>query len=115
MGERRVTVRKTGRIVCAVITMRTSRLLGAAALLVILAMPSPAAAQPAECPPPGLGPPAACVATDEAPVTTLTPEDPADAEPGPALWVGAVFGAAGLAGIALATARVRDEAPEERR
>jgi len=95
--------------------MRTFRLTGAAVLLVGLAMASPAAAQPAECPPPGLGPPTACVDTDEAPVTTLPVEDPAETEAGPALWVGAVFGAAGLAGIALATARVRDEAPEERR
>ena len=48
-------------------------------------------------------------------MTTRSVEAPAESEPGPALWVGAVFGAAGLAGIALATARVRDEAPEERR
>jgi len=102
-----------GRIVCAVITMRTCRLAGAA-LMVSLAMSSPAAAQPAGCPQPGLGPPTACVDTDEAPVTTPAPEGPSESEPGPALWVGAVFGAAGLAGMALATARVRDEVPEER-
>jgi len=95
--------------------MRTSRFTGAAVLMVGLAMSSPAAAQPAKCPPPGLGPPTACVDTDEAPVTTQSVEDSVESEPGPALWVGAVFGAAGLAGIVLATVRVRDEDPEERR
>jgi len=112
-----VKVRKPDRIVCAVIIMRTSRLAGAAAaVLVTLAMSPPAAAQPSDCPPPGLGPPTTCVVDSESetPVPTIAPDDPLDREPGAALWVGGVFGAAGLAGIALATARVRDDRSEER-
>lgn len=86
--------------------MRTSRLAGAA-LLITLALPLPAAAQPDECVQPELGPPVACVSPDLLPDTPVVPEEP-ERDPGPALWIGAVFGVAGLAGIVSATGRVRD-------
>lgn len=94
--------------------MRTSRLSGAtAAALVAVAMALPAGAQPAAppdtCPSqPGLGPPTACIAPADGPASTLAPEAPTEKEPGPALWVGAVFGIAGLGGIVIANGRVRD-------
>ncbi len=96
-----------------------SRLVGAAALLVLLAVPSPAGAQPlggqGDCPPPGLGPPSACVARQDATTTTAPASDaPVPHEPGPALWVGVVFGVSGAAGMVLANARVRETQPEER-
>jgi len=96
-----------------VVPVRTSRLIGAAALLLALARPSAAAAQPGPCPEPGLGPPTACVAPgDGATTTSLAPAEAAPHRPGPALWVGAVFGVSGLVGIAFATGRLSDPQPE---
>jgi hypothetical protein len=96
--------------------MRTVRSAAAAAMLALLALASPAGAQaagpqtggpPSTCPTPGLGPPTACVAPDDA------PDAPAGTDPGPALWVGVVFGVSGLAGMAFATTRVRETEPEQ--
>jgi len=95
--------------------VRTGRLTGAAALLVTLILPVPAYAQRDGCPQPGLGPPIPCVAPGDGGTTTTTPapDQPVKADPGPALWVGAVFGLSGLAGLAYATARVREPGADE--
>lgn len=103
--------------------MRTSRLtVAAAALLAGLAVGSPAGAQPAgppdTCPStPGLGPPTACVApASGGPSSTLARQAPTEKrDPGPALWVGAVFGVAGLGGIVFANGRIRDPHAEDQR
>lgn len=106
----------TGRLVCDVVTMRTSRFTGAAAFSITLTLLSvaPAAGVPVQvekCPEQQLGPASACLAPDDGvSVTTVAPDDP-ESDPGAALWVGAAFGAAGLAGIVFATARVRDTEP----
>jgi hypothetical protein len=104
--------------------MRTVRSAAAAAMLALLALASPAGAQaagpqtggpPSTCPTPGLGPPTACVAPDDASTSTsVAPDAPAGTDPGPALWVGVVFGVSGLAGMAFATTRVRETDPERR-
>lgn len=96
--------------------MRTSRFTCAAAFSITLALLSvaPASAVPAQvekCPEQQLGPASACLAPDDGvSETTLAPDVP-ESEPGAALWVGAVFGTAGLVGIVFATARVRDTEP----
>ena len=110
----RMKVRSPCRLLCVVVSMRTSRVTVASAALlglVVLARgPSLAAAEPATCAPPG--PPAACVVPEDgASTTTLAPDEPVVSNPGPALWVGAAFGIAGLAGIVFANARVVDPEP----
>lgn len=98
------------------VSVRTPRLIAAVVVLAALAAPVPAYAQPDKCPQPGLGPPTACVAPDGGGSTTsVAPGAAPDAEPAPALWIGAVLGLSGLAGLAFANARVRDPETEKRR
>lgn len=105
--------------------MRTFPPAGAATLLVLLALsllplgPRPAGAQPVppseQCSQPALGQPSACVVPEDGgTATTVADRDPADAAPGPALWVGAAFGISGLVGIALAGVGVRDLEPKDK-
>ncbi len=99
--------------------MRTSRLTGAAALLATLLLAVPAGAQPAaqneRCPEEGLGPRAGCLVPEDGPVSSVARDESDEDEPGPALWVGAVFGVSGLAGILFATGRIRDSEADEQR
>lgn len=105
----------SGRLVCDVVPMRTSRLICAASLLFTLALlgtaPAAAAAQVERCPEQQLGPASACLAPDDGVSVTTPAAGGREADPGPALWIGAVFGVAGLAGIVFATARVGDAEP----
>jgi len=101
--------------------MRTSRLTGAAGSLgtlvvslIIVAWPVPAGAQAERCAEPNLGAPGACLSTEGEGTATSLPSDTPEPDPGPPLWVGAVFGVSGLAGIAFATARVRAPVAQER-
>jgi len=104
---RRQRTGSPGRLVCDVVTVRTIRVAGAVAAFLLLGPGAPAAAyaQAPACAPPGLAPPTACV-TDGSSTTTVAPDAPPPADPGPALWIGVVFGVSGLAGIGFACARV---------